>query len=753
MDPQALDEIHRFTASVEQPDLFAYLGVESDADNAAITHALRVRRSWAQGQQANPKFRQEALWLIKNIQLVKTAILDQSKAYLQDLSQRHEHTKLETLTIFIKGILAGGELTVRGEEAIEQQADTLGLDASVVVRRIGEILAEQDAGTFDTPASPSNHAIGLEEETDLYAILDADPEHSQDELEEAYRRRYRWARELRDTDKSSRIYELLDEAWRVLQDPEQRAAYDEHRIQPPSPTVVPDEEKSLAFLPPPQTILQLSLPTPSVEQHLERILNAEREEEEDEEGSDPVDPEHTAGIAMPAPTPARSAPPPPEIPPLDMGDEPVPPSPEEEPEFSIEDTDDVDEQGEPIDMKFGSAEPAEVAPPDPVDDLVQMMSFDGPDGEDKLSKVRAVTDNLSQDGDGLSLPDEQAVDERPTLDAGQIYNDLAVLRIEGPRVVRIRTGVHPFPVRITVVNAGEGRMPGHVTANVPWVQISPKILAPDRMKQVIEALVEPDLMPSNSARAIVTIDTNHGETRTVTIDALKHVVSPVMMFTAALSLVGIIAMFAGLYLSGAIGSQMVAPTRTILAINVDPPAGEVFVDDALVGAQGTMSMTEGFPVGVPFQVRVELDGFEPFIRDVTIYEGDQLRIEADLILQDKVDFSPSAEMKEAVVDKDALDMAFANRAAPITNCFTRNLRTDTPFTAELKVECVVTDRGYIHGVSFTQENFRSPSVELCLRRQLRALHLPLVAGDYGRFDRKLGAEIRPNTVLNAETTP
>jgi hypothetical protein len=110
-------------------------------------------------------------------------------------------------------------------------------------------------------------------------------------------------------------------------------------------------------------------------------------------------------------------------------------------------------------------------------------------------------------------------------------------------------------------------------------------------------------------------------------------------------------------------------------------------------------------------------------------------------------------MEEGTVDKDALDMAFADRAAPISNCFTRNLRTDTPFTAELKVQCVVTDRGYIHGVVFTQANFRSPSVELCLRRQLRALHLPLVAGDYGRFERKLGAEIRPNTVLNAETTP
>lgn len=779
MDSQALDEIHRFTASVEHTDLFAYIGVELDADAAAITHALRVRRSWAQGQQANPKFRQEALWLIKNIQMVKTAVLDDSQTYLKDLEQRTEHTKLETLTIFIKGILAGGELSVRGEEAIQQQADALGLDTGVVIRRIGEILAEQDAGTFDSASPPSSIPIGIEEDTDLYAILDAEPEYSQEDLEEAYRRRYRWARELRDTEKSSRVYEQLDEAWRVLQDPVQRAVYDEGRLQPASVAVAHEEGESLAFLPPPPQNIKLSLPVPSVEQHLERVLSAEMGESE---GDDAEVPAQRAAITMPAAIPERGAPPPPEIPPVDMGDEPQSSSPDqEEPEFSIEDTEDVEAQNrhadlgaspsmgdrdpeatppmmgdfnmDLIDMNFGAAAPAASAPQEPMDELIQMMSFDGPDREDKLAKIRAVTDNLSKNPDGLNLPEIQNTGGRPTLDAGQIHNDLAELQVEGPRLIRIRTGVHPFPVRITVVNLGEGRMSGQITADMPWVQISPKVLAPDRKKQVIEALVEPDLMPSNSGRAIITIDTDHGETRTVTIDALKHVVSPVVMFTAALSLVGIIAMFAGLYLSGAIGSQLIVPTRTVLAISVDPPAGEVYVDDTLVGNQGTLSMVDSFPVGIPFQVRVELDGFEPFIHEAIVNHGEQLRIEADLVLQDDVDYVPDAQMEEGTVDKDALDMAFADRAAPISHCFTRNLRSETPFTAELKVQCVVTDRGYIHGVTFTQANFRSPSVELCLRRQLRALHLPLVAGDYGRFERKLGAEIRPNTVLNAETTP
>ena len=118
MDPQALDDIHRFTASVGHEDLFSYLGVDRDTEKNALIHALRVRRSWAQGQQANPKFRTEALWLIKHIELVKDALTTNQRAYVYDLEQREERRNLETLSMFIKGTLADGDLTVRGEEAI-----------------------------------------------------------------------------------------------------------------------------------------------------------------------------------------------------------------------------------------------------------------------------------------------------------------------------------------------------------------------------------------------------------------------------------------------------------------------------------------------------------------------------------------------------------------------------------------------------------------------------------------------------------
>jgi len=802
MEPKSLDEIHRFTASVDQMDLYTYLDLEVDADRAAILHALQVRRSWAQGQQANPKFRIEALWVIKNIALITAALTTDATAYQNDLSARDEQKKLETLSIFIKGTLADGDLTARAEEAIQAQGELLGLNESTVIRRIGEILAERDANTADSVESNPYEDEQFDETSDLYEILKTPPDSDQETLEKAYRERYRWARQLQDRDKSSRVYAMLDEAWRVLKDPERRAAYDAERANS-SQNGASSQQTRMGLLPPPPPTQGLALPMPTVERRLEQI----------EAGID------TAGgpnIEMPKPEPApeRDAPPPPVIPPsveeneaMDSFefDEPLSINEFEEPDLSIDDDDgdevvfrmpttpmDAPTEAPESDGLMGSTgltdtEKAlaglEGLPPDMgLDDFQQMSSmmefdeemeepssppesdaematFPNPDGladtgiGQPLDTGELESSQPSNPSDGLPTEDEDT--DESVLSAGQLFNDDAVLKIEGSRTIRIRTGSNPFPVRITVLNTGQGHMPGRVSTDVDWVQLSPKMLDPNRGRQVIEALVEPDGMPSNSAKAIVTIDTEHGETRTVTIDALKHVVSPVMMFVSALSLIGLVGVFLGLYFSGIIGSDIETPDRTILAINVDPPAGEVYINDKLVGNQGTLSLVDSFPINEPFQVRVELDGFEPFLREVTVPNGTQIRVEADLILRDEVNFRPGNELARATIDQDALETALEQRENAINACFTRHLPPMmTPYSAKIDVTSIVTSRGAIEGIEFANENFQSPAVELCLRRQLRAINLPLLAGDYAEFTRTYSAEIRPNSVLNNEdTTP
>ena len=260
--------------------------------------------------------------------------------------------------------------------------------------------------------------------------------------------------------------------------------------------------------------------------------------------------------------------------------------------------------------------------------------------------------------------------------------------------------------------------------------------------------MEPDGINGNAAKGIVTVDTPHGESRSVTIDAIKHMVSPVMLFVTVLSLVGFVGLFAGLYLSGFIGSPQDSPSRTILAVNVDPPAGEVYIDDELVGNQGTMSIVDSFPIGRPFQLRVELDGFEPFVRDIEVSRGDQFRVEVDLELREQLDYEPPEGAQETSLKADDLDALLEQQATHIDACFTRNLRTEEPYEAEVNVRGVVTARGFIQGLKLEGANFRSPAVETCIRRQLRALKLPILAGDFARFERRLGVEIRDVSVLN-----
>lgn len=220
MDRRDFDQIEKFLGTVGKPSLFEYFAVDPDADVAAVEEGLKKKRGWAQGQQGNPKFRAEALWIIKNMGLVRKALLDERQDYLHEVRSKDASRNLEILTLFIKGALADGHLTGKKEDAIRHQGRELGLEADLVTAQIEAIMIElgatrggEDEATEDAPL------------VDYYAALevarDADPE----ELERAYRARYRWARNLRDVKKASEVYAQLDEAWRILKDPEKRELY------------------------------------------------------------------------------------------------------------------------------------------------------------------------------------------------------------------------------------------------------------------------------------------------------------------------------------------------------------------------------------------------------------------------------------------------------------------------------------------------------------------------------------------------
>lgn len=94
-------EVERFLQGVRHPSLFSYLSLAPDADTEAVEQTLQARRVWAQAQQANPRHRDEALWIIRNRRLLHCALVEQRVAYLQSLARRRTLRALAHVRHFI----------------------------------------------------------------------------------------------------------------------------------------------------------------------------------------------------------------------------------------------------------------------------------------------------------------------------------------------------------------------------------------------------------------------------------------------------------------------------------------------------------------------------------------------------------------------------------------------------------------------------------------------------------------------------
>ncbi len=254
MQARDFEEITRFLTTVDRRTLFEYLDLDEDAPDAAVDQAIKKRRSWAQGQQANPKYRAEALWVIKNQRLVRKALIHHRDAYLGQVQSRDEERALEVLSLFIQGTLASGTLSESGEAAIREQGTKLGLSPEAVRARINELVA--DHGARRGGGTPF---------VDHYDTLGISPTSSADQIEQAYRSKYRWARNLANKRKARDAYRKLDGALRDLKDPERRAAYDRRYREATGRKAGFDADGPSAFLPPPPPAEPPRMPTaPSV---------------------------------------------------------------------------------------------------------------------------------------------------------------------------------------------------------------------------------------------------------------------------------------------------------------------------------------------------------------------------------------------------------------------------------------------------------------------------------------------------------
>jgi hypothetical protein len=162
MDPKELKEIDKFLTLTGAVDLFAYMGLPPTADADMADLAIQDRREWAQTQQANPKYRNEALWVIRNSAIVRKALVQDVAAYRAHTSKRSLEPRLRQLEDFIQGVLSGGGLTPKATEAIRKKGQALGVPPETLTQRLdallearGREIAEQDEERTEDLAPPT----------------------------------------------------------------------------------------------------------------------------------------------------------------------------------------------------------------------------------------------------------------------------------------------------------------------------------------------------------------------------------------------------------------------------------------------------------------------------------------------------------------------------------------------------------------------------------------------------------------------
>ena len=148
------DDITQFLTSVGRDSLFSYYGVSPDAPGPVVEQAISARRRWAQGMQSNPKYRQEAVWIIRNNSRLKDLLLNNRAAYLGQLSEEKDEANLEFLSLFIRGTMFSGTFSPEAEEAIRRQAGQLGISNEILEERIQTLLAENGATRVGGRSAP-----------------------------------------------------------------------------------------------------------------------------------------------------------------------------------------------------------------------------------------------------------------------------------------------------------------------------------------------------------------------------------------------------------------------------------------------------------------------------------------------------------------------------------------------------------------------------------------------------------------------
>lgn len=624
MDSRDLEQIESFLGMVGKASLFAYYDLGHDAPDAGVEATLKKRRAWAQGQQANPKYRAEALWLIKNNALLRRTLLENRSDYLGHVANAQARQSLQKLEPFMRGTLAGGVLTEEAEKAILRQGQQLGLQEAQVREALGRLVQEvgarrkgQAAPTGARPA-PKVAKKPANPFKDYYGILGVPHDADRPTLETAHKMKYRSARNRRDKQAVSALYADLDEAWRVLTDPVRKASYDAKwraaQAGIRSPDVSSDVMKISGFLPPPVKPKSAAPSKP---------------------------PQRSPASPAPRSTPPRNAPPPLATP-TPMATTPAP----------------TDE-----------APPRRGPPPKPEGIGGRTL------GLGSSRRPRRATPRLA---------------------------------VASPEVISLTLSRKPESFSVVVKNIGDGRMAGRITVDKDWLELSRSRLDPDAEQQEIDLTINPSDLSSRRETGLLTIVTEHGERKTITINAERKGISPAIVLGGIVGLLGAVGVGTLLIVGG-------RADETDLVIMVEPMADVVEIDGKRVGDGALVELKDGFPVGEPFVLSTRLQGFSSDERQVVAVEGE--RNELRVTLNPEPKSRPAAE-PDAEVNVEALEKAIARRAASLGDCLPAGVQVTA--TGDIALG----PTGELLFLKLDPASLPSGDTAACVERQLHLVDYP-----------------------------
>lgn len=650
VDPKDLDEVNRFLLSVSKRDLYTYYGVSAEAASGEVDEAINRKRKWAQGQQSNPKYKNEAIFLIKSHTLLRRVLLEEGAVYRKQIQQQ-AGSAIDVFTGRVQQAVERGLLSAKQEAGLQALGRDMGLNADAVSQQISRVLSEEGARR-ETDESFAGA-------TDLYRVIGAGPSSTEAEIEAAYRNRYRWARNLQDTRKSAEILGALDEAYRILKDPNRRAAYDEHHrlldqaAEMNNNTGVFDVGRRA------ETSLKLAAEG-YVEEAMKRLraisgdpfADAQRPSDntyfpEDTEPTDGADPFAPGGsLASAAPVGERRP----------VHQDADPPTPL------------------PIGSRIveSSLFPAKAQKPEQRPEPEQWRPTGRPEGHRTDPKIHPAAP--------VSPP-------APTANYAPISpthprTPVPRLLVDGPTHYNLENPLHPVTIQVKVRNDGVGRMSGKITAKEAWLDLSATQLDADAHEQVLVVTINPEKMPFGFHSGTIRIAGDHGERRDISIE----VVRPEPPNNRRMAILGLASIA---LLLGVIGLWFMTQDpggdeagRVPVELRVVPRADRVTViegDKRVEVGRDNSVFHFNRPVGEKTRIEVTSLGFAPVQQSIQVIAPSAT---AEVLLTPDIDMSrpPPSNRPETSASVDVRAQVIANADA-LSRCFQSTGALSPRFTA------------------------------------------------------------------------